>query len=98
MSCSTSADSRILPVVVDCTIIQPSLSYGILTQYFRSRTRPMKTFWVRGPARGELRTTRAGSDQDSQATKTPRLRRLPGYEAWPKSDVRLIRGEIRTNG
>jgi hypothetical protein len=42
----------------------------------------MKTFRVCGPARGELRTTRAGSDQDS-----------PGRGAWSKADVSLIRGE-----
>src|SRR6266446_4736101 len=86
MSRSTSTNSKILPLLVDCTIIQHSLSYGKFTHYFRSPTRPIKTFLVCGPACGELRATRAGPDE-----------RLLRYDAWPKSDVRLIRGEIRTD-
>jgi hypothetical protein len=47
----------------------------------------MKTFRVCGSARGELRTHAPGSDKDTL-----------GYEAWPKPDVGLIRGENPPNG
>jgi len=49
----------------------------------RRRRPPQFRLGTRGPARGELRMTRAGSGH------------LPlAREAWPKSDVRMIRGEV----
>src|SRR5271155_699932 len=78
MSCSTSTNSKTLPLVVNCTIIQYSLSYGKLRHYFRSRTRPFST------ARRAVSCGRhSGSVQDSRGGQ--------------KSNVRLIRGEIRTD-